>query len=42
MPLKVSVVGPRYSGKKTVCKLLNQKYGLIIIDVNEIIKEAIL
>ena len=41
MPLKVSVVGPRYSGKRSVCKLLNQKYGLTILDVDEIIKEAL-
>ena len=40
VPLKISVLGPKFSGKKNLANLLKQKYGLVFIDLKEIIKEA--
>ena len=31
MPLKISILGHSFAGKKTVANLLKQKYGLEII-----------
>jgi hypothetical protein len=42
VPLKVAILGPKFSGKKNLALLLKQKYGLVFIDVKEVIKEAIL
>lgn len=41
LPLKISIIGGRFSGRKTSAKYLNLKYGLEIIDIEAVIKEAI-
>uniref|UniRef100_A0A667Z4H0 Uncharacterized protein n=1 Tax=Myripristis murdjan TaxID=586833 RepID=A0A667Z4H0_9TELE len=37
-PCKVSIIGPPQSGKSTLCKLLAQHYGAVVIDVEELIQ----
>lgn len=41
LPLKISLIGGRFSGRKTTAKYLNLKYGLEIIDIEAINKEAL-
>lgn len=41
LPLKISLIGGRFSGRKTTAKYLNLKYGLDIIDLESIIKESL-
>lgn len=41
MPLKITIVGEKFSGKKAIASLLKQKYGLAVIDVNEVIDQAV-
>ncbi|XP_037541400.1 adenylate kinase 9 [Nematolebias whitei] len=33
---KVSIVGPRLAGKSTLCRLLAQHYGAVVLDVEEL------
>ncbi|XP_024863203.1 adenylate kinase 9 isoform X2 [Kryptolebias marmoratus] len=35
-PCKVSIVGPRRAGKSTMCRLLAQHYGAVVLDVEEL------
>lgn len=42
LPLKLALVGPRFSGKKTTANYLAQKYGLEVINLDAIFKEALL
>lgn len=42
MPLKLSIFGSTLSGRHTQALKLSQKYGLNIIDLNEIIKESLI
>lgn len=37
----VAIVGPRCSGKRTVAKLLHERYGWTIVDVENIIREKV-
>ncbi|CAD8061769.1 unnamed protein product [Paramecium primaurelia] len=41
LPLKISLIGGKFSGRKTTAKYLNLKYGLEIIDIESIIKESL-
>lgn len=41
MPLKLVVTGYSFSGKRTLCKFLKEKYGLEVLQVDEIIREFI-
>lgn len=41
MPLKLCLFGSSLSGKHTQALKLSQKYGVNIIDLNEIIKDAL-
>lgn len=42
LPLKISLIGGKFSGRRTLANYLNQKFGLEIINVDQIIKDAIL
>lgn len=41
MPLKLVVSGYAFSGKRTLCKFIKEKYGVEILQVDEIIKELL-
>ena len=41
MPLKISLIGPDYSGKKKISEFLQDKYKLHVIDIEGIIKKAL-
>lgn len=41
MPLKLMMMGYAFSGKRSLCKVLKEKYGLKVLQLDEIIKEAI-
>lgn len=40
-PLKISVIGKKASGKRSVANMLAQKYGMTMIIVEDLIKDAI-
>lgn len=41
MDLKLSLVGYSFSGKSTQAKLIKEKYGLDVYNMDELVKEAI-
>ena len=41
LPLKVQIVGHEYSGRKMIVQFMKEKYGLVVIDCNEMIKSAL-
>ncbi|KAL4495175.1 hypothetical protein ABPG72_007282 [Tetrahymena utriculariae] len=41
MPLRISIIGNRFSGKKSLSQLIKQKYGVEIIDVYDVLDQAI-
>ena len=41
LPLKISLLGPAFSGKRTIAKALKEKYGVEVLIPDQIIKEAI-
>ena len=41
LPLKLSLLGYAFAGKKTLADLVQQKYGLEVISVEDLINECI-
>ncbi|XP_041832401.1 adenylate kinase 9 isoform X1 [Melanotaenia boesemani] len=37
-PCKVSIIGPSQAGKSTLCNLLAQHYGAVILDIDELLQ----
>uniref|UniRef100_A0A673AJA2 Uncharacterized protein n=1 Tax=Sphaeramia orbicularis TaxID=375764 RepID=A0A673AJA2_9TELE len=40
-PCRVSIIGPSQSGKSTLCKLLTQHYGAVILDMEEMVQPVL-
>lgn len=41
VPLRMALIGKRYSGKSSVAKFLAKKYNLAILEVDDLVKDAI-
>lgn len=41
LPLKLSIIGRSFAGKKTLAQILKSKYGIEIVNPDSILKEAI-
>ncbi|TRY98900.1 hypothetical protein DNTS_026558 [Danionella cerebrum] len=41
VPCRVSVIGPECSGKSTMCKLLAEHYGATVVDLEEVMNQAL-
>lgn len=41
LPLRLLSLGYQFSGRKTLCDFLRKKYDLNVLDMNEILKEAL-
>ena len=41
LPLRLLSIGYPFSGKKSLCAFLKQKYGIEILKLDDIIKEAV-
>ena len=42
VPIRMALIGKNYAGKKTISKFLAEKYNLSIIDVDELIRDAVI
>uniref|UniRef100_UPI003AAF6DC3 adenylate kinase 9 n=1 Tax=Centroberyx gerrardi TaxID=166262 RepID=UPI003AAF6DC3 len=40
-PCKVSIIGPPQAGKSTLCKLLAQHYGALVLDIEELMQPVL-
>lgn len=41
LPLRMLCLGYTFSGRKTLCQFLQQKYDIKVLQMNEILKEAL-
>ncbi|XP_061587402.1 adenylate kinase 9 [Cololabis saira] len=41
LPCRVSIIGPPQTGKTTLCKLVAQNYGTVVLDMEELLQPAL-
>lgn len=41
VPLKMALIGKRYSGKSTVAAKIAERFGLVVLSVDEIMEEVV-
>lgn len=41
LPCRVSMIGPRCSGKSTMCALLAEHYGSVVVDVEALMERTL-